>query len=60
MVLNQQTHYAVVRNNNRKHDNVNINKVNVNTSAKTISGNSLAAVKGVNNYLINQLGTPMT
>ncbi len=40
--------------------NVNINAVNVNTSAKTVSGNVGAAVKGVNNYLMNQIGASMT
>lgn len=56
----QQTQGSVVKNDNRKHVNVNIQAVNVNTSAKTVSGNVVAAVKGVNNYMINQLGTPMT
>lgn len=45
---------------NRKLVNVNINAVNVNTSAKTVSGNVGAAVKGVNNYLMNQIGASMT
>ena len=40
--------------------NVNINAVNVSTSAKTVSGNVGAAVKGVNNYLMNQIGASMT
>ena len=49
-----------IKNDNRKQVNVNINAVNVSTSAKTVSGNVVAAVKGVNNYLINQIGASMT
>ena len=45
---------------NRKYVNVNIPNMNVNTSSNTVSGNTVAAMKEVQNYTFNQLGVSMT
>lgn len=50
----------VVHNDNRKHVNVNIQNINVKTSSNTVSGNTVAAMKEVQNYTFNQLGVSMT
>lgn len=50
----------VIKNDNRKHVNVNIQNINVKTSANTVSGNAVAALKEAHNYLFNQLGTSVT
>ena len=49
-----------IRNDNRKHVNVNIQNINVKTSSNTVSGNTVAAMKEVQNYTFNQLGVSMT
>ena len=50
----------VVHNDNRKHVNVNIQNISVNTSSNTVSGNTVAAMKELQNYTFNQLGVSMT
>ncbi|MBI0133472.1 phage tail tip lysozyme [Snodgrassella sp. W8132] len=45
---------------NRKYVNVNIPNMNVNTSSNTVSGNTVAAMKELQNYTFNQLGVSMT
>ncbi|MBI0098325.1 MULTISPECIES: glycoside hydrolase family 19 protein [unclassified Snodgrassella] len=50
----------VTHNDNRKYVNVNIPNMNVNTSSNTVSGNTVAAMKEVQNYTFNQLGVSMT
>ncbi|KES11241.1 Phage minor structural protein GP20, partial [Snodgrassella alvi SCGC AB-598-O02] len=50
----------VIKNDNRKHVNVHIQNINVKTSANTVSGNTVAALKEAHNYLFNQLGTSVT
>ena len=50
----------VIKNDNRKHVSVNIQKIEVKTSSSSVSGNTVAAVKEANNYMFNQLGTSMT
>ena len=50
----------VIKNDNRKHVNVNIQNINVKTSSNTVSGTAVAALKEANNYLFNQLGTSVT
>lgn len=56
-----QTSSGVITNNdNRKEVSVTIQKVEVKTASNTVSGNAVAAIKGVNNYLHNQLGVSMT
>lgn len=45
---------------NRKYVNVNIPNMNVKTSSNTVSGNTVAAMKEVQNYTFNQLGVSMT
>ena len=42
------------------HVNVNIPNINVNTTSNTVSGNTVAAMKEVQNYTFNQLGGLMT
>jgi len=42
------------------HVNVNIQNINVKTSLNTVSGNTVAAMKEVQNYTFNQLGVSMT
>ncbi|WP_370389049.1 hypothetical protein [Snodgrassella alvi] len=49
-----------IKNDNRKHVSVNIQKIEVKTSSSSVSGNTVAAVKEANNYMFNQLGTSMT
>ena len=34
--------------------------MNVQTSSNTVSGNTVTAMKEVQNYMVNQLGTSMT
>lgn len=51
---------SVVNNDNRKYVNVNIPNMNVKTSSNTVSGNTVAAMKEVQNYTFNQLGVSMT
>lgn len=51
---------GVIKNDNRKHVSVNIQKIEVKTSSSSVSGNTVAAVKEANNYMFNQLGTSMT
>ena len=50
----------VTHNDNRKYVNVNIPNMNVNTSSNTVSENTVAAMKEVQNYTFNQLGVSMT
>lgn len=50
----------VIKNDNRKHVNVNIQNINVKTSSNTVSGTAVAALKEAHNYLFNQLGTSVT
>lgn len=50
----------VVHNDNRKHVNVNIQNMSVKTSSNTVSGNTVAAMKELQNYTFNQLGVSMT
>lgn len=50
----------IIKNDNRKHVNVNIQNINVKASANTVSGNAVAALKEAHNYLFNQLGTSVT
>lgn len=50
----------VIKNDNRKHVSVNIQKIEVKTSSSSVSGNTVAAVKEANNFMFNQLGTSMT
>lgn len=56
----QSLNNSKISNDNRKHVSVSIQNINVNTSEKTVSGNVVGAVKGVNNYLMNQIGASMT
>ncbi|MGE9659091.1 hypothetical protein ACQP6C_11455 [Snodgrassella alvi] len=49
-----------IKNDNRKYVNVNIPNINVNTTSNTVSGNTVAAMKEVQNYTFNQLGVSMT
>lgn len=49
-----------IKNDNRKHVSVNIQKIEVKTSSSSVSDNTVAAVKEANNYMFNQLGTSMT
>jgi hypothetical protein len=51
---------SVTHNDNRKQVNVNIPKIEVKTSSSTVSGNAVAAMKELQNYTFNQLGTSMT
>ncbi|SCC09463.1 MULTISPECIES: phage tail tip lysozyme [Snodgrassella] len=51
---------SVTHNDNSKQVNVNIQKFEVKTSSSTVSGNAVAAMKELNNYTFNQLGTSMT
>jgi hypothetical protein len=51
---------SVTHNDNRKQVNVNIPKMEVKTSSSTVSGNVVAAMKELQNYTFNQLGTSMT
>ncbi|PIT21423.1 hypothetical protein [Snodgrassella alvi] len=55
-----QTSSSSIKNDNRKQVNVNIQKFEVKTSSSTVSGNAVAAMKELNNYTFNQLGTSMT
>lgn len=57
---NQQAQGMVVKNDNRRYVNVNIPNMNVKTSSNTVSGNTVAAMKEVQNYMFNQLGVSMT
>ena len=57
---NQQAQGMVVKNDNRRYVNVNIPNMNVQTSSNTVSGNTVTAMKEVQNYMVNQLGTSMT
>ena len=50
----------VTQTGNRKYVNVHIQNINVKTSANTVSGNAVAALKEAHNYLFNQLGTSVT
>ena len=50
----------VTQTGNRKYVNVHIQNINVKTSANTVSGNTVAALKEAHNYLFNQLGTSVT
>ena len=50
----------VIKNDNRKHVNVNIQNINVKTSSNTVSGTVVAAMKETKNYMFNQLGVSMT
>ena len=50
----------VVKNDNRRYVNVNIPNMNVQTSSNTVSGNTVTAMKEVQNYMFNQLGVSMT
>jgi hypothetical protein len=55
-----QTSSNSIKNDNRKQVNVNIHKVEVKTSSSTVSGTTVAAMKELQNYTFNQLGTSMT
>ncbi|MCO6514298.1 MAG: hypothetical protein J6589_07515 [Snodgrassella sp.] len=55
-----QTSSSSIKNDNSKQVNVNIQKFEVKTSSSTVSGNAVAAMKELNNYTFNQLGTSMT
>jgi hypothetical protein len=55
-----QTSSNSIKNDNRKQVNVNIQKFEVKTSSSTVSGNAVAAMKELQNYTFNQLGTSMT
>ncbi|MCO6503870.1 MAG: hypothetical protein J6568_00385 [Snodgrassella sp.] len=55
-----QTSSNSIKNDNSKQVNVNIQKFEVKTSSSTVSGNAVAAMKELNNYTFNQLGTSMT
>ena len=57
---NQQAQGMVVKNDNRRYVNVNIPNMNVQTSSNTVSGNTVTAMKEVQNYMFNQLGVSMT
>lgn len=56
----QQAQGMVVKNDNSKNVHVNIQNINVKTSANTVSGTAVAAMKETNNYMFNQLGVSMT
>ena len=51
---------SVAHNDNRRYVNVNIPNMNVQTSSNTVSGNTVTAMKEVQNYMFNQLGVSMT
>jgi hypothetical protein len=51
---------SVTHNDNSKQVNVNIQKFEVKTSSSTVSGTTVAAMKELQNYTFNQLGTSMT
>jgi hypothetical protein len=55
-----QTSSNSIKNDNRKQVNVYIQKIEVKTSSSTVSGNAVAAMKELQNYTFNQLGTSMT
>lgn len=60
VVQNQLTKRTISKNGNQKNVNVHIQNINVKTSANTVSGNAVAALKEAHNYLFNQLGTSVT
>ena len=60
VVQNQLTKRTISKNGNQKNVNVHIQNINVKTSANTVSGNAVVALKEAHNYLFNQLGTSVT